>query len=160
MNRVTRMQRLRVHLHSPAMPLALHARLQRRERRQRGFTLIELLVTVAIIGILAAIAYPSYQEQVRKSRRAEAQSFLMAVAGRQQQFLLDTRAYAMTVTAIGVPIPASVSSHYTLAIAVAAGPPPTYTVTATPSGTQAYETCGTLTIDQAGAKTASTGGCW
>jgi len=137
-----------------------HARAVRRSRRQAGFTLIELLVAVAIVGILAAIAYPSYQDQVRKSRRAEAQSFLMAVAARQQQFLLDTRAYALSVAAIGIPIPAAVSSHYTLGIAVAAGPPPTYTVTATPSGTQAYESCGTLSIDQAGAKTASTGGCW
>ena len=142
------------------MRLPPHARVVRRSRRQGGFTLIELIVAVAIIGILATIAYPAYQQQIRKSRRAEAQSFMMAVAARQQQFLLDTRAYAGTVAGIGVPIPAAVSAHYTLTLAAAAGPPPTYTLTATPSATQSYETCGTLSIDQAGAKTASTGGCW
>src|SRR5688500_9219375 len=98
------MQGLRVLLHSPALPPAGHASRQRRERRDGGFTLIELIVAVAIIGILAAIAYPAYQQQIRKSRRAEAQSFLMAVAARQQQFLLDTRAYAATVAGIGVPV--------------------------------------------------------
>ena len=154
------MERVRVLLQGVAAALVVQASLQRRERRRRGFTLLELLVAVAIVGILAAVAYPSYQQQVRKSRRAEAQSFLMAVAGRQQQFLLDTRAYALTVAAVGVPVPASVGSNYTLAIAVAAGPPPTYTVTATPNGTQADEACGTLSIDQAGAKTAAIGGCW
>ncbi len=115
---------------------------------------------MAIIGILAAIAYPAYQQQIGKSRRAEAQSFLMAFAARQQQFLLDTRAYAATVSAVGVPVPAHVSSHYLLTLAVADGPPPTYTLTASPVAAQAYETCGTLSINQAGAKTASTGGCW
>jgi len=56
-------------------------------RRHAGFTLIEMLVTVAVISILAAIAYPSYQDQVRRSRRAEAQSLLMDIGTRQGRVL-------------------------------------------------------------------------
>jgi type IV pilus assembly protein PilE len=59
-----------------------------------------------------------------------------------------------------VPVPTHVDSSYTLTLTVTAGPPPTYLITATPIAGQAHETCGTLTIDQAGAKTASRGGCW
>ena len=53
--------------------------------RVRGFTLIELMIAVAIIGILVAVAYPSYQGQVRKANRAAAQQFMLDVAMREQQ---------------------------------------------------------------------------
>ena len=128
----------------------------------RGFTLIELLITVAVVAILAAVAMPSYREHVRKSKRAEAQSYLMAVAARQQQFLVDTRAFAATLTAVGVPVPSNVAATYDLAIAVVDGPPPTFSITAAPkAGTdQTQERCGTLSINQAGAKGAALPSCW
>ncbi|GAB2461157.1 type IV pilin protein [Comamonas humi] len=133
-----------------------------------GFTLIELMITVAIVGILAAIAYPSYAEYVRKSRRAEAQSVLMDIGTRQQQRLLDTRTYAgatppsdadtqTALTALNTSVPPSVSASYTLSIA-AGGTPPTFTATATPTGNQARDTCGTLSLTHTGAKSPST--CW
>lgn len=66
-----------------------------------GFTLIELMVVVAIVGILAAIAYPSYLDQVRKGRRAEAQALLMELAQRQQNFLMIRRRYASSLDELG-----------------------------------------------------------
>lgn len=123
-----------------------------------GFTLIELLITVALVSILAAIAFPSYQAHIRKSTRSEAQSFMMAVAARQQQFLVDTRAYAATVDAVGIAVPTKVAAAYAVNM-----PAPTaagFTLTLTPSGDQANEPCGTLSINQAGTKTAAKSGCW
>jgi type IV pilus assembly protein PilE len=128
--------------------------------RPRGFTLIEMMITVALIAILLATALPSYRGHVRKSLRTEAQAYLMSVAGRQQQFLVDTRAYAATLDATGLVAPARVAGAYTLTLEVAAGPPQTFLLTATPKTDQSVEPCGVLTLNQAGAKTAAKAGCW
>jgi len=127
----------------------------RTKRMQRGFTLIELMITVAVIGILTAIALPSYTSHIRKSHRADAQSALMNIASREQQMLLDTRAYSNTLTST---VPANVNAHYTVNIAVGTGVAPTFTATATPTGNQAADQCGTLSIDQTGNKLPAT--CW
>ena len=60
-------------------------------RRISGFTLIELMITVAVIAILAAVAYPSYQDHIRRGVRSQGQQFLMDIAQRQEQFFLDQR---------------------------------------------------------------------
>lgn len=139
----------------------------RAQPQQVGFTLIELMITVAVIAILLAVAYPSYESYIRRANRAAAQAVLQDVAARQQQNLLDTRLYVAGTdpAATGAVIPSKVTSTYTVSMVVsnAAGTPPTFTLTATPIGRQALDTeCGTMTLNQAGVKT-KTGpkaDCW
>jgi len=132
---------------------------QQATRQHLGFSLIDVLITVAIVGILAAIAYPSYQSVMRKNNRAAAESYLADVAQRQQQYLLDQRSYAANVSTLGVPTPATVTPYYTIAIAVAAGPPPSFSASAAPIGSQASDLSGqSLTITNTGAKGPS--GAW
>jgi type IV pilus assembly protein PilE len=128
--------------------------------RSRGFTLIELMIAIAVGVILVGLAVPSYLSHVQRSARTEAQAYLMSVAVRQQQFLLDTRAYAGTLGSVGVSPPARVQAAYNLTLNVTGGPPPGFSVVATPKGSQLSDGCGTLSIDQAGTKSAAKSGCW
>lgn len=134
-------------------------------RAGAGFTLIELMVTVAIIGIIAAIALPSYTQYIVRSNRTAAESYMLELSSLQERFMVDRRAYATDLTALNAPTaPDSVSPHYQITMAATATPP-AYTITATPINAQASRDtgCGTLTLNQAGAKTASGAaptGCW
>jgi type IV pilus assembly protein PilE len=122
-------------------------------RKRPGFTLIELMVTVAIAGILAAVAYPSYVNYMKKGRRAAAQAHLMEIAQRQQEYLLDARTYASTLATLGVTTPADVAANYTVADPViTAGPPVSFLVSAVPIAGGAQAGDGTLSIDSSGAK--------
>lgn len=113
--------------------------------KQHGFTLIELMITVAIIGILAAIAYPSYTAQVQKTRRADAQTALSQAALAMEACRADRATYT------GCALPSSVSEdgHYDLVVAVT-GNGRGYTLTATPAvgSPQTNDTdCTSLTLD-------------
>jgi type IV pilus assembly protein PilE len=119
-------------------------------KTKKGFSLIELLVAMVIMGILAAIAIPSYQSYVVKGNRAAAQSFMMDLANREKQYLLDARVYADYST-LGVSAPADVSKHYTITIAAPVATPPSFTITATPTSSQ-QTSDGPLTLGSDGAK--------
>lgn len=128
--------------------------------KNSGFTLIELMITVAIVGIIAAVAYPAYTDQIRKSRRAEAQAALMNIAARQGQMLLDTRNYA-DLSALNVTLASSVQQAYTITVTVDTSTIPTFTASAEPIGQQVGDKCNTLSLNQSGTKTPnSPASCW
>jgi len=118
----------------------------------KGFTLIELMITVVIIGILTMIAIPQYGQYVIRGNRAAAEAFMMDVANREKQYLLDARSYAPDLPTLTMTVPTNVSNYYTITITPVAGPPPSYTITATPVVGSKQANDGTLTLDDLGNK--------
>lgn len=143
---------LDLHIHKYGLIVTLLQRLSARPTG-RGFTLIELMITVAVVAILAAVAFPSYQQYVIRGKRAAAQSEMMDIANRQQQFLLANRSYASkaTLEASGYALPTEVSANYTYDITIGAGATPSFTITFTATGSQASD--GPLSLTSAGVKT-------
>ncbi len=124
--------------------------------KHKGFTLIELMITLTILAIIASIAYPSYQDQVNKTRRSEGKVFLMGIAQRMERCFTQYNAYNHG----NCPTfpQTSESGYYQATVARTAT---TYTLTATARGAQAGDTyCATLTINQANNKGGTNSGCW
>lgn len=128
-------------------------------KKQAGFTLIELMSVVAVIAILAAVAIPSYQNYVKRAHRTEAQTLMLDIANRQEQYILDQRQYTEDPTAISVTNDAFTcdatdcsNNFYDVTIdADNTASPPNFTITATAKGSQVSD--GNLTLDSTGNKT-------
>jgi type IV pilus assembly protein PilE len=142
---------------------------------RRGFTLLEIMIVVAIIGILASIAYPSYMRQIIQSQRTDARTAIFNIAQQQEEFFVQNMQYAPDLQTLygGAAAIASVPSpeqEYNVTIQAGCGNPcMTYTITATPAAgsTQARdEQCASMSVNNLGLKTALDDGgaastvCW
>ncbi|WP_028877046.1 type IV pilin protein [Teredinibacter turnerae] len=135
-------------------------------KRQQGFTLVEIMIVVVIIAILAGIAYPSYQNSVRKGNRAEGIEALLSAAQRQEMLYSQTNAYSTNAQPFA-PVAATEttpSGNYVISVARGdCGTSACFRATATAQGVQANDSeCLTLSIDNLGNKmsTPAGGRCW
>jgi len=129
-------------------------------QQNKGFTLIELMITVAIMAIIAAIAYPSYIDSVRKARRADAQAQMLELASFMERFYTENNRYNKenNVAQTNVALPAGIASDYYDAYALQSVTATSYALEAAPKAGQSTPTCGTLTITNTGLKEPSE--CW
>lgn len=142
-------------------------RIRRFARSLAGFTLIELMIVVAIVAILASVAYPAYTSQVRKSRRADAETVLLQAEQYMQRYYAtsssgytgaDLANPGLTASPVGA---TGSQKYYDISVEIP-DDGQSYTLSATP--TQTGDPCGTLTLTSTGAKGqasgATTSQCW
>lgn len=125
-----------------------------RLEKQGGFSLIEVMAVVTVIGILTALALPSFQEHVRRGHRAEARAGLLQAAQWMERVATANGVYPASIPKNGVdatPLPVSLTTvpgkRYAVSLKTATDS--AYTLVAVPSGAQADDKCGTFTLDQA-----------
>jgi type IV pilus assembly protein PilE len=147
-------------------------------KKTRGFNLVELLVTLSVIGILAGVAYPSYQKQMQKTRRADATGALLGLANAMERYYTENNSYLGAAGTSGTPADTGApriyatqspvdggTKYYDLTINAATAT--TYTLRATPvsTGPQGSDKCQILTLTNAGVKGTTASGmtaadCW
>lgn len=149
------------------------------QRSMRGFTLLEIMIVVAIVGILAAIAVPSYTNYVMRGKRVVAKAVLTEVASRQENFYTDRRQYASTLSALGYTVDGNgkfcvisdntsrasctdATYQISLATTTTGGRVVAFEVTADAQGTQYRRDtgCRQMKVNSTGTKTATTDECW
>lgn len=139
----------------------------------QGFSLVELMMVVAIVGILAAIALPSYQDHVQKSRRQDAEAALMQFRQVMEKFYANRFTYekaakdaantgAPAIFPVSTPLDTAgqdgATKYYDLAIESATKT--SFKLKATPTGSQASDACGTLTLQSNGTRGSGGTDCW
>jgi type IV pilus assembly protein PilE len=136
----------------------MHAR-----NKQRGVTLIELMIVVVVISILAAVAYPNYQEFTNRAKRNEARAALLRLAVNQERFYLNNNTFTQNLTQLGfgsTPTADTETGYYRIQVTAANASNFTATATYLHGGAEAA-TCGSFTIDGRGVKTSGPDtNCW
>ena len=141
--------------------------------RDSGFTLVELMVTIVIATVLMSIAIPSYTAQIRKSKRTDAKTALLDLAGREERYMATNSAYTSNASLLGYGTGATFpvtlpNNDYTINVTTlinatngATPTPASYILTATATGTQNSDTrCLTFTLTNLGVQTATSTNCW
>lgn len=155
-----------------------------RHRRQAGFTLVELVIVMVVAAILTAVAIPMYMNQIRESRRTDARSAVLDLAGREERYFATNNAYTSSAGNLGYSgwgsgYPIGSGYYYLKQPSIPAAAPdpnaanlttPSYSITAVPvpGSTQAADTtCASFTVDSAGYQSAQNSGgtdesstCW
>lgn len=135
-------------------------------KKSNGFTLIEVLITVAIIGIIAAVALPAFTGYMVKGRRADAITTLTELAGDQFRYFSENNTYATKLTDLGYSADTVATDNGFYNVSVTSGSANAYLITAVPLGVQAAKDtdCVNLTINSIGTKgvsgTGSVTDCW
>ena len=136
----------------------------RRHGPAMGFTLIEMMIVVAVITLLASIAYPSYMAYTKRAKRSDAQQLMQEISLKEGQYILDARSYTTTIGTGGLNInrqgwdctttPANCTNpNYTISVAMdMTATPPTYTITGTPVSGSVVAYDGTLTLTSTGSR--------
>lgn len=133
-----------------------------RPRRIGGFSLVELMITVAVVGVLATVALPSYRESVRKGQRAEARALLFEVMQKQERFYTERNTYTVTLTDLGFPSPLKTARN-AFTISLAAGGSGIATSVNATATAAADSDCVTLVLantQQTSATGANSTNCW
>ena len=132
---------------------------------RRGFTLIELMVVLAVAAILAAVAFPSFQGQVAKGRRADGKQALVELAQKLERFYTERGTFAGVSLGGGGLYPAVSSGGY-YSLAIISQTVDGFTLTATPRGNQAGDACAALGYNHLGDRSVGAGAtlspaqCW
>lgn len=126
-------------------------------RRSNGFTLIELMIVVAIIGILTAIAYPSYQSHIKRSTEQLARAWLSEIATAQSKYFVNMKGYGSLSDIGKATAPSEIGDYYTIALVedkdcAGADSAPGYCVAATPKSGGRQSGMATLELDHKGNK--------